>query len=89
MEAKQKIASFKRMAFSKFKSNSHEATSPTFIEVHKNTKENLTNETKSNVNHKKKLSTQEISNYSFQTDKSKTIDKKSCLSPTGWYSKQF
>ena len=89
MEAKQKIVSFKRMAFSKFKSNSHEATSPNYIEVHKNTKENLTYETKNNVNHKKKVSIQEMSNHSFQKDESKTIDRNLSLSPTGWYSKQF
>ena len=88
MEAKQKIASFKRMAFSKFKSNSHEATSATFIEIRKDTKENLTCETKNNVNHIKKVSIQEKSNHSFQNDKSKRIDKKLSLSPTGWYSKQ-
>ena len=89
MEAKQKIASFKRMAFSKFKSNSHETTSQTFIEVHKDSKKNLTNETKNNVNRKKKVSMQEMSNHSFQNDKAKTIDKKLSLSPTGCYSKQF
>ena len=89
MEAKQKIASFKRMAFSKFKSNSHEAKSPNFIEVRKNTRENLICETKNNVNHKNKVSIKEMSNNSFQKDKSKTFDKNLSLSPTGLYSKQF
>ena len=89
MEAKQKIASFKRLAFSKLKSNSYEVPSPTNTENQNNGIDNSFSTNKNNSNHKKKVLIKDINHNSTMNDKSKFHDGTMPLSPTGWISWMF
>ena len=89
MEAKQKIASFKRLAFSKLKSNSYEVPSPTNTENQNNGIDNSFRTNKNKSNNKKKVLIKDINHNSTMNDKSKFHDGTMPLSPTGWINWMF
>ena len=89
MEAKQKIASFKRFAFSKLKSSSYEVPSPTNTENQNNGIDNSFSTNKNNSHHEKKALIKDINHNSPMNDKSKFHDGTMPLSPTGWIIRMF